>query len=92
MERIVYTDSFSDEKGNHVPASNFGLEGEWPDELLVTVTFEDYGRNKTKFTLYHEGMPSAEMRDMTGEGWNGSFDKLEECLRKQRESSPLDQA
>jgi uncharacterized protein YndB with AHSA1/START domain len=89
MEKIVYTDSFSDEKGNHIPASNYGLEGEWPDELLAIITFEDYGKNKTKFTLLHEGMPSDKMRDMTGEGWNGSFDKLEECLKRQNERSCL---
>ena len=38
MERIVCTDSFADEKGNIVPASYYGMQGDWPLECLVTVT------------------------------------------------------
>lgn len=34
MRRIVATDSFSDEKGNIVPASHYGMSGDWPSELL----------------------------------------------------------
>jgi len=81
MERIVYTDAFADEKGNAVPASHYGMEGDWADEMLVTLTFED--RNgKTRFTLSHTGLPEGQMRDMTGSGWNESFDKLAEILSK----------
>jgi len=79
-ERIVYTDSFADEKGNPVPASHYGMTGEWPLETLVTVTFEEHD-GKTKMTLRHVGMPSGEMSDMAGAGWNESFDKLAESLR-----------
>lgn len=79
-ERIVYTDSFADEKGNPVPASHYGMTGEWPLETLVTVTFEEH-EGKTKMTLRHVGMPSGEMSDMAGAGWSESFDKLAESLR-----------
>jgi uncharacterized protein YndB with AHSA1/START domain len=81
LERIVYTDSFADEQGNRVPASHYGMGGDWPSELLVTVTFEEH-EGKTKFTLRHVGIPSGEMSDLTKSGWNESFDKLAEALTK----------
>ena len=78
-ERIVYTDCFADENGNPVPASHYGMSGEWPAELLVTVTLEEY-EGKTKLTLQHVGLPAGEMTELTGAGWSGSFDKLAESL------------
>ena len=80
MERIVLTDSFSDEKGNVVPASHYGMQGEWPQELLVTVTF-DNDRGKTIMTLRHAGLPSEMMGDCE-DGWSGSFDKLADSLKQ----------
>ena len=80
VKKIVSTDSFADEKGNVVPASHYGMSGDWPRELLVTVTFEEQN-GKTKMTLRHEGIPPGEMRESTGVGWNESFDKLAEGLR-----------
>jgi uncharacterized protein YndB with AHSA1/START domain len=80
-ERIVCTDSFADEQGNRVPASHYGMGGDWPSELLVTVTFEEH-EGKTKFTLRHAGIPAGEMSDLTRAGWNESFDKLAEALEK----------
>ena len=56
-ERIVCTDSFADAGGNVVPASHYGMVGDFPMEMLVTVTFEDQ-RGKTKLTLRHAGMPA----------------------------------
>jgi uncharacterized protein YndB with AHSA1/START domain len=79
LEKIVWTDSFSDEKGNVVPASQYGMGEDFPQELLVTLLFEDQG-TKTKFILRHEGMPAGEMNDMTAVGWNESLDKLAETL------------
>lgn len=87
LERIVCTDSFADEKGNVVPATHYGMGADFPLEMQVTVTFEDHedrtGRqaSKTKMTLRHVGIPAGTMRDMTGAGWNGSFDKLAEILK-----------
>lgn len=50
QEKIVTTDSFSDAQGNVVPASHYGMSGDWPLELLVTVIFEE-NDGKTKITL-----------------------------------------
>jgi uncharacterized protein YndB with AHSA1/START domain len=80
-ERIVCTDSFSDAEGNVVPAAHYGMVGEFPIEMLVTVTFEDQD-GKTKMTLRHAGMPAGENRDGANQGWNESFDKLAEEIAK----------
>jgi uncharacterized protein YndB with AHSA1/START domain len=79
LERIVVTDSFADEKGNVVPASYYGMAGDFPLELLVKVTFEELG-DKTKMVLRHEGIPSGMMRELTETGWSESFDKLAESI------------
>ena len=79
LERIVVTDSFADEHGNVVPASHYGMEGDFPLEMLITVTFEDLG-GKTKMTLRHSGFPAGEHRDGANQGWSESFDKLAEYL------------
>ncbi len=76
-ERLVMTDSFADAEGNVVPASQYGMAGDWPLELLVSVTFEDIG-GKTRMILRHEGIPVGMMRELTETGWNESFDKFVE--------------
>lgn len=80
-EKLVVTDSFADESGNVVPASHYGMEGDWPLEMEVTVTFEDEGGG-TKLTLRHSGVGSIadKDRDDMRQGWNESFDKLAHTL------------
>ena len=78
-KKIVCTDSFSDEKGNVIPASALNMPGDWPMELLVTVTFEEAG-DKTKMTVQHVGIPP-EIHDECQKGWQQSFDKLERNIR-----------
>jgi len=80
-ERLVMTDSFADEKGNTVPASHYGMGGEWPLEMLITVTFEEQ-EGKTKLTLKHSGIEGIGPvnRDNMRQGWNESLDKLAEYL------------
>lgn len=82
MERIVATDHFTDEQGNKVSPSHYGMEGDWPaDDLVVTVTFEDLD-GKTKLTLRHAGFPKADLGET--EGWNQSLDKFAASLRAQQ--------
>jgi uncharacterized protein YndB with AHSA1/START domain len=85
LERIIATDNFADEKGNVVPASHYGMIGDWPSELLVTLTFEEQN-GRTKFTLRHEGIPRGQMSDLTKAGWNESFDKLAAVLEEEKKS------
>jgi uncharacterized protein YndB with AHSA1/START domain len=85
-ERLVMTDSFADEGGNIVPASHYGMRGDYPLEMLISVTFEeDDGR--TRLTLRHAGLPSVEDRDSAGVGWNESFDKLAREMDRVKEVS-----
>ena len=80
-ERLVMTASLADKEGNIVPASHYGMSGDWPLETQITVTFEGHN-GKTKLTLKHAGMPAGKNRDMAGAGWNESLDKLAEYLAK----------
>ena len=77
--RLVYTDSFSDEKGNIVPATHYGLGADFPLVTKVTVILEEAGA-QTKLTMTHEGIPSGRTRDNTETGWDESFDKLAESV------------
>lgn len=78
-ERLVITDSFSDENGNIVSASHYKMPGNWPKELLITFELQE-ADGATKLRLQHEGVPD-EMHDDCRKGWNESFDKLEENIR-----------
>lgn len=81
QEKIVLTDSFADAEGNVISAEEHGLSGDWPEELLIVVTFEDKD-GKTKMTMKQVGVPAGEMTEMTTAGWNQSFDKLAESLKQ----------
>jgi uncharacterized protein YndB with AHSA1/START domain len=79
MEKIVATDQFSDKDGNTISASVYGLPGDWPEYLLVTITFEDL-KGRTRITLRHSGLPAGELEGQTVVGWNESLDKLAAIL------------
>jgi uncharacterized protein YndB with AHSA1/START domain len=79
MKKIVATDYFTDEKGNKMFPAEYGMPGDWPDEMRVTVTFEDVGNGKTKLTLVHEGHP-VDFAGMAEAGWGESLDKFEAAL------------
>ena len=66
-ERIVCTDSFADAEGNLVPATHYGMSADFPLEMLVTATLEEY-EDKTKLTLHHVGIPSGADHDGTQQG------------------------
>jgi len=74
-EKIVCTDSFADEKGNVVPATYYGMNPDFPAEMLMTVTF-DVQAGRTRLTLKHAGLPTGNMFDLTKAGWNESLDKF----------------
>src|ERR1035437_104802 len=78
--RIVCTDCFADQRGNIVSASFYGMNADFPLEMLWTITLEEINGN-TKFTLIHSGLPSGEMNDMTKQGWDQSLDKFAETLK-----------
>ena len=77
--KLVVTDNFSDEKGNIKPASDYGIPGNWPKELLITVYLEE-ADGATKLKLRHHGIPD-EAREDCIKGWNESLDKLEKNIK-----------
>ena len=80
MERIYSTLSFADENGNPVPATHYGMPGDWPMEETSTVTFEEVDYGKTKLTVREVGIPG-EMTGPARMGWEQSLDKLAESLK-----------
>lgn len=75
LKKLVFTDSFSDNKGNIIPAADLNLPGKWPMMLLISLSFERMG-DTTRMFLRHEGIPS-ELSEECIRGWNQSFDKME---------------
>ena len=77
-ERI---DSFSDEAGNTVEPSRYGMK-DWPAEALIGLTFEDHA-GKTNFTLCHAvGAAPAADREACQTGWSESLDRQAGYLAK----------
>jgi uncharacterized protein YndB with AHSA1/START domain len=78
-QKLVYTDHFTDQKGNAVEAKEYNMPGEWPEDLYVTIHFEKLGDQETTIKLVHEGIPK-EMHDDCVQGWNSSLDKLQRLV------------
>ncbi len=71
-ERLVYTESMSDEHGNVVSSSDMGMPEGHPTTTEVIVELEDLG-GRTKMVMTHAGVPG----DSPGAtGWAMAFDKL----------------
>ena len=92
--RIVYTQQFSDEKGN---VSRHPMSPTWPETMLTTILLTPEGPAQTRVTLSwvpYEGSSAPEIETfaqartgMTG-GWTGSFDKLESHLEGLKGGQP----
>lgn len=85
-ERIVCTDSFADEKGNIVSPEAYGMSSDWPEEALVTATFEEHA-GKTEVTVRYAPVLPGPERDMCRQGWNEMLDKLEDYLENAQAAS-----
>jgi uncharacterized protein YndB with AHSA1/START domain len=81
-ERLVYTDHFADERGNRVDPSTFGMPNDiFPEELVVTVTFEKLpdppgGGALTRLTIKHGLTRDPVHNDFMEAGWHQMLDKL----------------
>ena len=89
-ERIVFLNSFSDEKGGLVRAPFF--DGKWPLEMLSTFLFEELGDGRTRFTVKWiplDARPEeiatfdANRPSITG-GWTGTLEKLEDYVAERK--------
>ena len=84
-EKIVFINSFSDEKGG---LSRHPMAPTWPLELLSVFTFENVEGGKTKFTVRWSPYNATEEERKTfdaghasmNQGWGGTIDKLEAYL------------
>jgi uncharacterized protein YndB with AHSA1/START domain len=71
-ERLVYTESMSDENGNLVSPSDMGMPEGHPTVTEVTVELEEVA-GRTKMVMIHAGIPA----DSPGAaGWVMALDKL----------------
>ena len=85
-DRIVYTQQFTDEKGN---ISRHPMAPTWPAVMKTVITFAEESPDSTRVTVeweVHGKYTPEEMQTFIGArtgmmgGWTGSFDKLEEYL------------
>jgi len=71
-ERLLYTESMSDEDGNIVSPSDMGMPPGHPETTEVLIELEDLG-GRTRMVMTHAGVPA----DSPGAtGWNMALDKL----------------
>ena len=83
-ERLVWINSFSDEKGG---TTRHPLSPTWPLEMLTTVTFSEKDGRTTIAVEWKPYNPTAEeMKTFEGghdsmrKGWSGTFSQLEDYL------------
>jgi uncharacterized protein YndB with AHSA1/START domain len=86
--RLVYVQRFADSEGN---TARHPMAPTWPEAMKTTVSFFEEGDGQTRVALTWEvhGEASPDERDMfkgakagMTQGWTGSFDKLDEYLKK----------
>jgi uncharacterized protein YndB with AHSA1/START domain len=71
-ERLVFTESMSDENGNIMSAADMGMPEGHPTVTEVAVQLEDLG-GSTRMVMTHSGIPA----DSPGAtGWGMAFDKM----------------
>lgn len=85
---IVYSQIFCDENGK---VSRHPMAPTWPETMLSTIIFASENENLTRVTVTTEiiGEATTEEREMfknarggMTQGWSGSFDKLDDYLKK----------
>ncbi len=85
-EKMVVTNYFSDENGDKLPPLTFGQDPNFPDEMTVTVLFEEVEDGKTKLSLIYPKPETKEhmeamLKSGMKEGWNSSLDKMAKVLQ-----------
>jgi uncharacterized protein YndB with AHSA1/START domain len=78
-ERIVYTDSFADARGDPVPPSHYGMSASHPAESLVSVMFA-VQQGKTAVALRQTVPDSVQEREGMESGWTEMLGRLADDL------------
>jgi uncharacterized protein YndB with AHSA1/START domain len=76
---ISYLDTFSDEKGNSVPPSHYGMPQKEIIESLVEFKFSEKGQD-TFMCMTGDNYYEDSMTDDMTKGWNSMFDKLNQAI------------
>ncbi|WP_316822473.1 SRPBCC domain-containing protein [Pedobacter gandavensis] len=75
-ERLVFSMTLSNEAGDTLAATEAGKPGDWPLEIITTVSFSPVGK-QTKLTL-HQSVPEASAKENGAyQSWIKMFHKLE---------------
>ena len=82
-ERIVHTMRISDGLGNSISAIEAGMDPEWPEETVLTVTFEDL-EGKTRLILHQTVSEALAKRTGAYPSWIIMFDRLDDILRSEK--------
>jgi uncharacterized protein YndB with AHSA1/START domain len=80
-ERLVYTLAIADEDGNKVAPAAAGHDARWPQETLLTVTFEDLD-GKTRLALFQNVSESLAKQTGAYPSWLEMLERLEELLEQ----------
>ena len=72
---ISYLDAFTDENGNAVAPSYYGMPGDDIIETILEITFVSDG-DKTEMILVGDNPFDDDMTENMTKGWNDMFDKL----------------
>lgn len=90
--RIVFTNSFSNERGEVVPAPEVPFGKHWPLEVLNTITFEDRGDSTLVQMVSYPVNPSAEETETFNShianmemGFDSAFDGLAAHLQTMKQ-------
>ena len=78
-ERLVYTESVSDEDGNVLSPSDMGMPAGHPATTEVTVELQDLG-GRTRMVLTHAGIPAG---SPGAAGWAMALAKLADRIEAQ---------
>lgn len=82
-ERIVFSWSNADESGNPSKRAALSKDGEWPELMVVTVSFVDDGKGGTRLTLAQTVLESLARKTGAHPSWLSMLDKLEGELKKE---------
>lgn len=81
-EKIVQTMAVCNAKGNRISAIEAGMDKDWPDETILTVTFEALEDGNTKITLRQTVSEDLAKRTGAHPSWLIMLDRMEELLQK----------
>jgi uncharacterized protein YndB with AHSA1/START domain len=83
--KLVVTQYMSDADGNMIDATQYGQHPDFPNEMIITVLFEEIGQGRTRLSIVYpkpesEAQFQAMLKSGMKEGWDSSMNKLAQAL------------